>query len=366
MTRPNRSRSGTINSTFARNGPRLSLLVASPDPTVFTDIEALAARDFDIRTAKNGGEALEALAQDSYDLLLADQALGPLTGLELLGWAEQHRPRTTRVLLIDPPQIGAAGDAIAQGNIYAAVRRPLEAEGVLNILSSAAYQCRWAPLIKSQNWPGTQLQQQLLKLWQSVQEAVLLFTGYTADLEAENRDWRRRALEAECGLLTDHLTGVFSRAAIEEIAEHEVRRRARYGEPLAVGILDADHFREINRVHGHPGGDAALAALGRALAGSLRGVDRVGRVGGEEFLIVAPQADLAGATALAERVREAVTETPVYYNSKQIGLTVSLGFAVAEGSDKDKPDLATLWRAADEALVEAKLNRNRAVVRSAK
>jgi diguanylate cyclase (GGDEF)-like protein len=351
---------------YARTGPRLSLLVASPDPTVSVDIQALAARDFDIRTAKNGGEALEALAQGNYDLLLADQALGPLTGLELLGWAEQHRPRTTRMLLIDPPHSGEVRDAIARGNIYAAVRRPLQTEGVWNILSGAAQQCRWAPLIKGQNWPGTQLQQQLLKLWRSVEEAVLLVASYTADLEAENRDWRRRALELECDLLTDHLTGVFSRAAIEEIAEHEVRRRARYGGPLAVGILDADHFREINHVHQHPGGDAALAALGRALASSLRGLDRVGRVGGEEFLIVAPQADLAGAASLAERVRKTVAETPVCYNGKPIGLTVSLGFAVAEGGDNDKPDLATLRQVAEEALAEAKLNRNRAVIRSAK
>ena len=81
MTRPNRGGSGTISSKCARTEVRLSLLVASPDPTVFTDIQALAARDFDIRTARNGGEALEALAQGNYDLLLADQALGSLTGL---------------------------------------------------------------------------------------------------------------------------------------------------------------------------------------------------------------------------------------------------------------------------------------------
>jgi diguanylate cyclase (GGDEF)-like protein len=364
MTRPNRGTTRTIKWKRARTEPRLSLLVASADPTVFTDIEALASRDFDIRTAKTGGEALEALAHGNCDLILADQALGQLTGLELLRWAEQHRPGTTRLLLIDPADIGAAGDAIAQGNIYAAVRRPLDTEGVLNILSSAAHQCLWAPLIKSQNRPGTQLQQQWLKLWQSVEEAVMQFTGYTADLEAENRDGRRRALELECDLLTDHLTRVFSRAAIEEIAEHEVRRRARYEGPLALGLVDADHFREINRVHLHPGGDAALAALGRALAGSLRGADRVGRVGGEEFLIVAPQADRDGATSLAERVRKTVAETPVCYNGKQIGLTVSLGFAVAEGSDK--PDLATLQHVAADALAEAKQSRNRAVIRAAK
>ena len=116
--------------------------------------------------------------------------------------------------------------------------------------------------------------------------------------------------------------------------EHEIRRRGRQPGPLAVGLIDADHFKTINTEHHHPGGDHALIGLARALVGALRTTDRAGRLGGEEFLVVAPQTDVDGAAALAERIRAAVERTPVHYNGQAIRLTVSVGFAVAGRSER--------------------------------
>jgi diguanylate cyclase (GGDEF)-like protein len=132
--------------------------------------------------------------------------------------------------------------------------------------------------------------------------------------------------------------------------------------PLALGVLDADHFKEVNRLYDLSGGDAALRGIALALSAALRLSDRAGRIGGEEFLVVAPQTDAAGAAVLAERLRASVAGEPIRYNGSSIAVTISLGFAVADtGIICDYPQLR---HAADAALAEAKAaGRNRPVIR---
>jgi diguanylate cyclase (GGDEF)-like protein len=161
--------------------------------------------------------------------------------------------------------------------------------------------------------------------------------------------------------LTDPLTGLLNRRAIEEAAQAEVKRHLRYRNPLALALIDADHFREINRRYLYPGGDAALIGLARLLASSVRAVDTVGRMGGEEFLVVAPETNLEGAAVLAERIRSTVEQAPITYNNELIEVTVSIGFAVAEGGAVS--DYKQIYHVAAGALSEAKSGgRNRAVV----
>ena len=131
-------------------------------------------------------------------------------------------------------------------------------------------------------------------------------------------------------ILIDPLTGLFNRRAIEGLAQAEVRRHNRYGNPLAVGLLDVDYFKRINTDYDLSGGDEVLKGLARILTGSLREVDSIGRIGGEEFLIIARETNSEGAAALAERVRQTVTATPISYLHHRISITASLGFAVAE------------------------------------
>ncbi len=96
-------------------------------------------------------------------------------------------------------------------------------------------------------------------------------------------------------------------------------------------MIDVDHFKDINTEHLYAGGDAALIGLARVLTGSMREVvDSLGRLGGEEFLVIARETDEDGANILAERIRTTVEGTPIEYQGKQIKLTVSVGFAVAE------------------------------------
>jgi diguanylate cyclase (GGDEF)-like protein len=150
---------------------------------------------------------------------------------------------------------------------------------------------------------------------------------------------------------------------MDRLAESEIRRRARYPSALAVGIIDADHFKEINNRFLLPGGDQVLIELSKTLTASLRTVDSVGRIGGEEFLVVAPETSTEGAASLGERIRSAVETSHYLYKGEHIKVTVSGGFAVAEASIASDYDQLKHYAAA--ALAEAKAKgRNRMVIRS--
>ena len=177
----------------------------------------------------------------------------------------------------------------------------------------------------------------------------------TAELRASNQILEKMAL-------TDPLTALPNRRAIDLIARKELLRRSRNGSPLALGLIDADRFKQINTLFFHSGGDHALVALARILQRTLRTSDAVGRVGGEEFLVVAPETDRAGAEILSERLRGAVEEADIQFNGERIPLTISLGFVVVEGGLPASYD--TLREMAAESLNRAKATgRNRTELR---
>src|SRR5258708_22221858 len=105
---------------------------------------------------------------------------------------------------------------------------------------------------------------------------------------------------------------MLNRRAIDDVARKEIHRHARYPSTLALGLLDVDHFKNINTRYLIPGGDEVLIGLAKVLANSVRTVDAVSRIGGEEFLVAAPQTHLDGAKVLAERIRAPVANTAGY------------------------------------------------------
>jgi len=128
-------------------------------------------------------------------------------------------------------------------------------------------------------------------------------------------------------------TEVFSKRYVMDALEREIRQAARSGQPLAVLCLDLDHFKSVNDRFGHEAGDKVLREAAAAMHGSVRAGDIVGRIGGEEFLVVLPGATLAEAQALAERVRLAVAarKVPLGQPDGSVvvhGQTVSIGVAV--------------------------------------
>jgi diguanylate cyclase (GGDEF)-like protein len=169
---------------------------------------------------------------------------------------------------------------------------------------------------------------------------------------------KRAAFETRRNMLfCDHLTGVANRRAFFEAAELELQRNRRAPRPTALILFDADHFKRINDGHGHPGGDAVLRHLGQLLLSTFRQVDVVARVGGEEFAVLLPSADLDGAVAVAERLRRLVAEQPACFDGAPIPCTISAGVAVCDG---EQLGLDVLMQRADQALYAAKAaGRNR-------
>ncbi|MDD5364718.1 MAG: GGDEF domain-containing protein [Gallionellaceae bacterium] len=158
--------------------------------------------------------------------------------------------------------------------------------------------------------------------------------------------------------MTDSLTQVPNRLALMQQAEHALARRS--GLPLALLMVDVDHFKRINDSLGHPAGDEALRAVARLLTGRLRRQDILGRYGGEEFCVLAPDTDGDGAFRLAEALRETVAATKLVTEQGELQVTVSIGYALCPaGTERALKDLMA---EADAALYAAKrAGRNRVV-----
>jgi len=159
----------------------------------------------------------------------------------------------------------------------------------------------------------------------------------------------------------DSLTGLLNRAAILEALQKELIRTVREKNPVAVIMTDLDHFKHVNDTYGHLVGDAVLREAARRLGASLRAYDSVGRYGGEEFLVIAPNCNLAGGADLAERLRESICRMPIDASGEAISATMSFGVAAACSIK----NVNQLLSAADEALYAAKkAGRNRVEVNS--
>jgi diguanylate cyclase (GGDEF)-like protein len=154
----------------------------------------------------------------------------------------------------------------------------------------------------------------------------------------------------------DGLTGLWNRSMIFDHLNQEVRRARSGSTPVAAILADIDHFKQANDQHGHAVGDALLRATAERMRGVLRSYERIGRYGGEEFLMVVSGCDAAAVHAIAERARAAVAGAPVVVDDLAVPVTVSLGVACPASAT----DPASLVAAADEALYRAKAaGRNR-------
>ena len=166
------------------------------------------------------------------------------------------------------------------------------------------------------------------------------------------------------------LTGLLRREAILEQLDRELERAQRYGRPLTVAMADLDHFKEVNDRYGHLAGDALLRRMAQLVAGGLRSTDWIGRYGGEEFLLLLPETDMAGAAAVAEKIRHRVQATPVpMEDGAPARVTISIGLATLSeipGPGAGRIVARDLIAAADRSLYAAKhAGRNRVFPRVA-
>jgi diguanylate cyclase (GGDEF)-like protein len=331
---------------------KCSLLVVDDEPYILPTLAALLAADFEVITVDSADAAQEVFARRPIDLILTDQKMPRRTGVQLLEWVRDHHPRTVRLLMTGYAELEDAVDAINRGHVYYYLLKPWRTEELQTILRNAAEKFN---LEQKQD----QLLEELRQLNRDLEKRV---AERTRELEEANHLLQQRTRELERLALTDPLTGLFNRRAMDELARFELKRHARYPSPLTLGFIDVDHFKRINTDYLLTGGDEVLRGLARILTSSLREVDSVGRVGGEEFLVIARETNEDGAHRLAERIRSTVANTAIDYHGHSITITVSLGLAVADvGVPADYQEMNEV--AASALNYAKKMGRNRFEVR---
>ena len=183
-------------------------------------------------------------------------------------------------------------------------------------------------------------------------KTLSFFFGRSYQLAHELRQEKKRVEELA---RTDFLTALLNRRAFYGAGEEALQAAARSGGPVAVLMLDIDHFKAVNDRYGHAGGDAVIRAVADLIRSQARSRDIAGRMGGEEFAVILPETTLDDAKALAERMREAAETLAVPFEDSALHFTVSIGVAVFAVENVD-----ALLDRADRALYDAKrAGRNR-------
>lgn len=186
----------------------------------------------------------------------------------------------------------------------------------------------------------------------------------TLEARVADRTAELEALNAELLRLTeiDFLTGIFNRRAFMAHAQQEIARSQRYGWPLAVMLLDIDHFKSINDHYGHQAGDRVLQQVAQIAGEAIRVTDILARYGGEEFAILMPETTLEGAEILANRILQALRSCEIPTEQGTVRVTASCGVTVWRGHHEN---LEQALKRADDALYAAKANgRDCAVISS--
>jgi diguanylate cyclase (GGDEF)-like protein len=334
---------------------KCSLLVVDDEPYILPTLSALLTPSFEVITADSAAAAKEVFSRRDVNIILSDQKMPRTTGVQLLEWVREHSPKTIRLLMTGYAELDDAVEAINRGQVYHYLLKPWRTEELLAVLRNAGDKFQLERLNEELLEDLHRKNQELDRKNQELEQRV----------KERTRELEQRTRELEMLALTDPLTGLLNRRAIDDVAKSELKRRARYSRPLAVGLIDVDHFKDVNSRYLYTGGDEVLRSLSRTLTSCLRDVDFLGRMGGEEFLVVAPETDEEGARVLAERIRSTVEETPIPYNGHLMKVTVSVGFAIAEGDTMIDYEHIKLGAAA--ALGEAKTTgRNRSVIQRLK
>ena len=288
-----------------------TVLVADDSPTVRALVRLeLEAAGYAVVEAEDGRQALEAAAAGGVDVVLLDVEMPVLDGFATID-ALKSDPRTADLPVVFLTSRGASEDileALRRG-AHDYVRKPPEAA------------------------------------------ELLARVGAAAQVTALRAELRRRTEELDRVSRTDHLTGLFNRRHLDEHLHSVAASSRRHAFPVALLLVDVDHFKRVNDAYGHVVGDEVLIDVARRFTAGVRTEDVVGRWGGEEFLVLLPHTDLDGARALAERLRTAVAVAPVEGPVGPVPVTVSIGGSVTvrRGADAE-----ALLRVADENLYAAK------------
>ena len=282
------------------------ILIAEDDADFRRILSRRATRmGLEVDQVENGKDAIEAFKDGNYDALVVDLYMPEFGGLDVIEAAREVDPDIESLILTGSASVETAVEALRAG-VYDYLTKPLESMTEFEMALSRALERR-----------------------RLIQENKRLFE--------ENK---RLAV-------TDPLTGLSNRHRLQDVLNGELERASRYSRPLSIIMIDMDELKAINDTLGHPAGDEALKMVANAIEHCIRKVDLAARFGGDEFVIVLPEADVSVAVSVAQRINQEVEKLKV--EDKQ--LAISLGVA-SWNKTYTTPEI--FIDAADRAMYQAK------------
>jgi two-component system cell cycle response regulator len=296
------------------------ILIVDDRPASYERVAAVLSKEHSVEIERDPSEALFRASEGNYELLIISFGLESFDALRLCSQLRSlDRTRSVPVLAITEPDNSARMLRGLEIGVNDYLMRPIDKNELLARARSQVRKRRYTERLRD-----------------NVQISIEM-------------------------AITDALTGLFNRRYMENHLGTLVEQASARGKPLALLALDIDHFKSINDTHGHDAGDDVLRDFALRIKRSIRGIDLACRCGGEEFIIVMPETDMAVAASVAERLRRRIATEPfaISEGTRTIPVTLSIGIATLRERD-DTP--AGLLKRADQALYRAKRDgRNRVV-----
>jgi diguanylate cyclase (GGDEF)-like protein len=259
------------------------VLIADDDPAFCAMLARRAERmGLSVIQAEDGTKAIEFIASNHFDAVVTDLYMPGATGLEVVQAARRSDPELQAIILTGNATVETAIEALRAG-AYDYLTKPLDSLAAFDVALNRALELR--------------------------------------RLIAENK---RLFKEVQRLAVTDPLTGLYNRHKLKEALDVEVERALRYNRPLSLIMIDLDNLKHFNDTHGHPAGDKVLQMVAQAIRDQVRKVDMPTRYGGDEFLVLLPEADLDEACAVADRIAKRINQMAL------MGTSVSASLGVAE------------------------------------
>ncbi len=331
---------------------RPRILIIDDEPALLDLLGAmLAEQGYEILRADSGRLGLDLYRSANPDLMLIDLLLPDISGFEILKRISAEDEETGLVVISGAGSLDSVIDALRRG-AWDFLTKPFPS---LELVVHTVQTCLEKSALKREN-----------KLYREHLEREV--ARRTQELEAEiqrrkavEEDLRRSELRYRELSLTDDLTGLYNARHFFKQLQAEMDRSMRHRSPLALCLLDIDHFKRYNDSHGHLCGDAVLAELGRIILGCIRESDSAYRYGGEEFFLILPATCREDAARVAERVRLAFLEHAFF---PKVGVETHVSLSVGVTCFRRGESASDLVERADQNLYAAKnVGRNTTVCR---
>jgi diguanylate cyclase (GGDEF)-like protein len=288
---------------------------------------------FDLTLCSQGKDAVEAVRQDEDEFAMAFIDVRMPPGRDGIWTAENIRPvsPSTQIVIVtgysdlDPAEIEKR---VPPPDRLLYLQKPFHPFEIRQFASTLAAR------------------------WQVEKKMQLLNRGLESMVQERTAELRKAYHEIEHLAMHDSLTGLLSRRAVFADLEQELSRTQRKSEPLSLIMADLDHFKTVNDTYGHLAGDAVLEEAAKRMHECVRPYDKIGRIGGEEFMIVLGDCNSAEGLEIAERIRKSIGDQFFEFAGNKITATVSIGVAATITNQTFEKEL--LISAADKALYKAK------------